>query len=85
MTDTSTSLTNPNCRTLAELKLLILQPSSIFHEYLREIPEAVDRLEDTSGCFVPFFVPEGKNVIPPRKLHPWYGREPNLNIKRAQI
>ncbi|CUA67093.1 hypothetical protein RSOLAG22IIIB_07180 [Rhizoctonia solani] len=67
---TTPSLTNPNGPTLADL-LTIQQSSSIFYDYLREIPQVVDRLEDTSGNVLStVFVPKNAAVITlPRKPH----------------
>ncbi|CCO33605.1 FAS1 domain-containing protein AFUA_8G05360 OS=Neosartorya fumigata (strain ATCC MYA-4609 / Af293 / CBS 101355 / FGSC A1100) GN=AFUA_8G05360 PE=3 SV=1 [Rhizoctonia solani AG-1 IB] len=71
MSDTNIpSLTNPNGPTLADV-LTIQQSSSIFYDYLREIPDIVDRLTDTSGNMMStVFVPRNKAVITlPRKPH----------------
>ncbi|KAH7338666.1 hypothetical protein B0J17DRAFT_657998 [Rhizoctonia solani] len=71
MADTTIpSLTNPNGPTLADL-LTIQQSSSIFYDYLREIPDVVDRLTDTSGNVMStVFVPKNKAVVTlPRKPH----------------
>ncbi|CAE6437005.1 unnamed protein product [Rhizoctonia solani] len=71
MADTDVpSLTHPNGPTLADL-LTIQQSSSIFYDYLREIPDIVDRLTDTSGNVMSTaFVPKNKAIITlPRKPH----------------
>ncbi|CAE6411946.1 unnamed protein product [Rhizoctonia solani] len=71
MSDTNIpSLANPNGPTLADV-LTIQQSSSIFYDYLREIPDIVDRLTDTSGnVMTTVFVPRNKAVITlPRKPH----------------
>ncbi|EUC58776.1 fasciclin domain protein [Rhizoctonia solani AG-3 Rhs1AP] len=67
---TTPLLTNPNGPTLADL-LTLQQSSSIFYDYLRGIPDVVDRLEDTSGNVMStVFVPKNTAVITlPRKPH----------------
>lgn len=65
---TDSTFINPNGPSLSDL-LTIQQSASIFYDYLREIPDVVDRLTDTSGNLMStVFVPKNKAVVAlPRK------------------